>query len=75
MRIGKYLSSLTKPELEELKEKCNFSEEESIIYDMLSKQKSVLEISNVVLLSDRTVKRRIKKISEKVERSVVVCKK
>ena len=28
MRLGKYLSSLTKPELEELKNICNFTDEE-----------------------------------------------
>ena len=37
MRLGKYLSSLTKPELEELKEQLNLSDDELLVFDNLSK--------------------------------------
>lgn len=46
MRLGKYLSSLTKPELEELKNICNFTDEELKILDCLVKEKSYEEISS-----------------------------
>lgn len=75
MRLGKYLSSLTKPELEEIIEFCNLSEEEKIIFNMLSTRKSIIEISDKSMLAERTVKRRIKAISEKVERSDKYCQK
>ena len=32
MRLGKYLSSLTKPELEDLKEKLNLTDDEEMIF-------------------------------------------
>lgn len=66
MRLGKYLSSLTKPELEEIEKKCNFSEEECIIFNMLSKDKSLTEISIQNQISLSTLKRRISKIKGKV---------
>lgn len=68
MRLGKYLSSLTKPELEELKENCNFTEEEAIILNMLSKYKSLIEIGDKLGISVSTVKRRINGIKRKVEK-------
>lgn len=66
MRIGKYLSSLTKPELEEIENKANFSDEEKLIYYMLSKKKSLTEISINNQISISTLKRRINSIKWKV---------
>lgn len=66
MRFGSYLSSLTKPELEEIENVCNFSEEEGIIFYMLSKNKSLTEISMKNQISLSTLKRRIISIKEKV---------
>ena len=40
MRLGKYLSSLTKPELEELKEQLNLSDDELKVFNNLSKNRS-----------------------------------
>lgn len=68
MRFGKYLSSLTKPELENLIENCNFSEEEAIIFHMLSKNKSLTEISMCSRSSLSTVNRRVCCIRQKVVR-------
>lgn len=72
MRIKEYLLLLTKPELELLIDLCNFSEEESEILTMLSKNNSLIEISENTKLSVSTVKRRILKIRKKVERMVKV---
>lgn len=66
MRLGKYLSSLTKPELESIVKNCNFSEEELTIFYMLSKQKSITEISNSINVSEVTVKRRCCNMGEKI---------
>lgn len=68
MRIGKYLSTLTKPELEEIENKANFSDEEKIIYYMLSKKKSLTEISINNQISLSTLKRRINNIKWKVDK-------
>ena len=59
MRLGKYLSSLTKPELEELKNICNFTDEELKILDCLVKEKSYEEISSYIRCSIATVGRKI----------------
>lgn len=68
MRLGKFLSSLTKPELEELKCNSIFSDYEIIILDMLSLQKSRLEISSKLCVSEPTIDRKIKVIKDKIER-------
>ena len=67
MRLGKYLSSLTKPELEELKNICNFTDEELKILDCLVKEKSYEEISSYIRCSIATVGRKISVIKEKKE--------
>ena len=68
MRLGKYLSSLTKPEVERLREELNLTDEEERIYNLLKKNKSMIEISDKLLLSESTLKRRIKDIQRKVDR-------
>ncbi len=68
MRLGKYLSSLTKPELEELKEQLNLTESESEVYDMLSVGKSNTNIADKICVSERTVNRISQKIINKIHR-------
>lgn len=68
MRLGQYLSSLTKPELEEIKEKLCLSDDEEIVFKMLAKQKSITEISNYMSISEISVKRRCRKLNDKIER-------
>ena len=67
MRLGKYLSSLTKPELEEIKGKLNFTEDEIEILNMLSKRKTLTEISSKLQMSIPSVSRRIACIQEKMK--------
>lgn len=67
-RLGKYLSSLTKPELEELKDLLNLTDDECIIFHLLSKNKSIIEISDKVGISRRTTDRRINDVKRKVEK-------
>lgn len=67
MRLGKYLTSLTKPELEELKEQLNLTEDENEIFKMLSKEKTLTEISNKLQMSIPTISRRVAFISKKMK--------
>lgn len=68
MRLAKKLSSLTKSELEEIEEIANFTEEETTIFYMLSKNKSLTEISLKNQISVSTLKRRINNIRWKVDK-------
>lgn len=68
MGLARYLTSLTKPELERLTQECNFSDDEQEVFDMLSRNKSTLEISFKLGLSKRTTDRRIENIKRKVDK-------
>ena len=68
MRLGKYLSSLTKPELEELKELLNLTEDEEKIFKGLSKGRGKIQIADDCMVSTSTVNNRIRAISSKLVR-------
>lgn len=68
MRLGKYLSSLTKPELEELTTNCGFTDNELVVVKMLQNDKTSIEIANKLFLSVPTIDRRIRRIRNKIER-------
>lgn len=68
MGLARYLTSLTKPELERLTKECNFSDDEQEVFDMLSRNRSTLEISFKLGLSKRTTDRRIESIKRKVDK-------
>lgn len=60
------LSKLNKSQLEELRMDANFTEEEDLIYQMLSKGKSRVQIADKMNVSVPTVDRRIKDIRSKL---------
>lgn len=62
------LSKLTKPELGEIKEYANFTDDEEMIFDLLSKGKTQKEISYIMSISVSTVERRVRDIKSKIER-------
>ena len=66
MRLGKYLSSLNKPEVDELVKICNFTEEEEKMVYLLSKGKSRVESAQSLQISARTLDRRISRIKDKI---------
>lgn len=68
MRLGKYLSSLTKPELEELKELLNLTDDEELVFCQLSKGRSNIMVSDNCRISISTVDKRIKNISFKLKK-------
>ena len=68
MRLGKYLSSLTKPELVELEEQLNLTDDEAPVFLALSKGRSKTRIAGDNLISMSTVDARIRDINYKLQR-------
>lgn len=66
MRLGKYLSSLTKPELDNLRVQLNLTDDEMLVFCQLSKGKSIIEVSDSCGASTRTIDNRIKSIKYKI---------
>lgn len=66
MRLGNHLSSLTTPKLEYIKPLLNLSEDEIVVFDMLCKRKSRLQIADKLSLSTRTIDRLITRIKDKL---------
>jgi DNA-binding CsgD family transcriptional regulator len=61
-------SELTNIEIEKILKDCNFTEDETEIFVLSSKGKSITEISYYCSISERTVNRKIKKIKEKINK-------
>ena len=68
MRMGKLLSSLTKPELEEIVTNANFTDDEQKIFEFLKKDKCIAEIAINLCVCERTINRRIKNIDNKISK-------
>lgn len=60
---------LIKPDVDYLKEICNFTDEELLIIENLRNNKSNEEIARKMGYSSRTVDRRISEIKKKVEKA------
>ena len=67
-RLGKYLSSLTKPELEELKEQLNLTDDEEIVFLQLSKGRSKTVVADNCRVSLPTIDNRIRCINIKLQK-------
>lgn len=63
------LHKLIKPELEFLRENCNFTLAEMEVFNLLAKGYSIKQISMELSMSEPSVNRKIKDIKEKVNRS------
>ena len=68
MRLGKYLSSLTKPELELLKERLNLTDDEEMIFCQLSKGRSNITTADNCRVSLPTIDNRIRCINVKLQK-------
>lgn len=66
MNLGKYLSSMIKPELDDLRQICNFTDEEEKVFNELSKGRSRIYVAEKYSLSCSTVSNRIKSIQNKI---------
>lgn len=62
------LSKMTKPELEKILQNANFTQDEESVFWLLSRGKTITEISQLENVSERTVNRKIKDIRLKVSR-------
>ena len=67
-RLGKYLSSLTKPELEEIKEQLNLTDDEEMIFCQLSKGRSNVVTADNCRVSLSFVDSRIRSMNDKLQR-------
>ncbi len=68
MRLGKYLSSLTKPELEHLKKLLNLTDDEEKVFIELSRGRTKISVSDNCKMSVSTVDNRIRGINKKILR-------
>ena len=67
MKFTKFI----KPELEQIKENANFTEEEERIFSLLCRGFSQKQISTQENLSLRTIEYRVRDIKDKIERTGV----
>ena len=67
-RLGKYLSSLTKPELDKIKEELNLTDDEEKVFNELAKGRSRTKAAEICSVSTATVSNRIKDIKRKLNK-------
>lgn len=68
MRLNHYLSGMVKSELEEIKDKANFTDDEQIVFDCMAKGKSIVAVAERCNCSTSTVSNRVECIKRKLER-------
>lgn len=68
MRLGKYLTTLTKPELEEIKELLNLTDDEEMIFLQLSKGRGNIAIADNCKVSLSFVDSRVRNIKFKLNK-------
>lgn len=61
-------SELTKPELDFILQYANLTSEEIEIFKLLSREKSIIEIAEHMMICERTVNRKAAKIKEKINK-------
>lgn len=59
---------MIEPEADRFRALCNFSDEELSIFNLRVRDKQVVEISMALGMTESTVKRRLRRIQDKVER-------
>lgn len=68
MRLGHYLSKMTKPELDDLKNQLNLTDDEEIVFDELAKGRSITKAAENCAISPSTVSNRSRKIKGKMNK-------
>lgn len=68
MWLGKYLTMLTKPELEELRDLLNLTEDEESVFDCLCRGKSITRTSIDCAMSERKVSYKVMQIRFKIRK-------
>lgn len=59
-------TEFTRPECEHFREVCNFTDEERAVFDLRVRGRSLVEIQQVLHMSESTVNRRIRNIKKKI---------
>lgn len=67
-KLGKYLSSLTKPELEELKDLLNLTYDEEEVFNLIKRGGSREQIAQKLSVSPSTVGEKVTSINKKLIR-------
>lgn len=62
------LSKYTKSEIADMRVELNLTDDEAIVFDMLAKGKSIMQIADKLNLSTRSIDNRIAKIRKKINR-------
>ncbi len=62
------LSKYTKSEISDMRVELNLTDDEAIVFDMLAKGKSIMQIADKLNLSTRSIDNRIAKIRKKLKR-------
>ena len=68
MRLNHYLSGMVKSELEEIKGKANFTDDELIVFECMAKGKSIVACAEKCNCSPSTVSNKVESIKRKMER-------
>lgn len=67
---GRKISDFTKQECEMLREACNFTPEEQIVFDLRAGSAMIVATSRRAAMSERTVNRKVASIKRKIFRVV-----
>lgn len=62
------LTEFTRPEVEYLRQECNFTDEERAVFDMRASARSIVEIGLALHMSESTVYRKLNCIKRKILR-------
>lgn len=62
------LTEFTRPEVEYLRQECNFTDEERAVFDMRASARSIVEIGLKLHMSESTVYRKLNCIKRKILR-------
>ena len=60
------LTEFTRPEVEYLRQECNFTDAERAVFDLRVTARSVIQIADMLHMSEATVYRRLRNIKRKI---------
>lgn len=66
------LSEYTRPECDYFREHCNFTPEELAVFNLRTRDKSIVQVCFELGMSDSTVTRRIRSINRKIKKLTVL---
>lgn len=70
MKNNPKINEFTEPELQIFRDQCNFSDEELEYFNLKAKKKSIIEISQIMHISDSKVSKLARKVKDKMIRII-----